>query len=154
MKQLWTCACVVVGVCSGGFNETYRSSDLDRSAGYYAGHFRYSAGFRILPDGHLSEHAGYPALANTRYRRVYLGEAGACYGTLLYPVRVGSTLKPTVGVGAGVGGILGDWARRLESHAQRGRRSLVAALAHRPGGSGLVSALPCGASGVQTLVMY
>jgi hypothetical protein len=27
------------------------------------------------------------------------------------------------------------------------------ALAHRPGGSGLESALPCGASGVQTLAM-
>jgi len=73
---------------------------------------------------------------------------------LLYPVRVGSTLTPTVGVGAGVGDILGDWARRLESHAQRGRRYLVAALAHCPGGSSPVSALPCGASGVQTLAMY
>ena len=52
--------------------------------------------------------------------------------------------------GLGVGVSLVIWASRRESHAQRGRRSLVAALAHCPGGAGLVSTLPCGASGVQS----
>jgi hypothetical protein len=76
-------ACVVVGACSGGCNETHRSSDLGGSAGYYTGHFRYPAGFRMDPGGHRSEYAGHPALADTQCHRVYPGEGGTflalCY---------------------------------------------------------------------------